>query len=90
MGGSTRAARAAAARLAGDVRPEVVAPAGDPARALLRQVCEGVDALVVGHRDRRPRRRAGVSERVMGNAGCPVWVVPSGAAALVLARRATA
>jgi hypothetical protein len=53
-------------------------------------VSEGVDALVVGHRDRRPRRRAGVFDRVMGNAGCPVWVVPSGAAALVLARRGTA
>jgi nucleotide-binding universal stress UspA family protein len=90
VGGSTRAARVAAERLAGDVQPEVVAPAGDPARALLRQVSEGVDALVVGHRDHRPHRRTGVSDRVMANAGCPVWVVPSGAAALVLARRVSA
>ena len=89
VGGSERAARMAAGRLAGGVEAAVIAPAGDPAHTLLGEAARGVDALVVGHRDRRPRR-AGVSLRVMGGAGCPVWVVPSGAAAVVLRRHAAA
>jgi nucleotide-binding universal stress UspA family protein len=90
VGGSGRTARAAAVRLAGEVRAEVVAPVGDPARALPGQAADGVDALVVGHRVRRPPGRPGVSLRVMGSAGCPVWVVPPAAAGLVLRRRAVA
>jgi len=81
--GSARAARIAAGRLARSVPVEVVALAGDPARALLGQAEAGADAIVVGRRDRRPAQRPGVSARVMGNAGCPVWVVPSTAAGAV-------
>jgi nucleotide-binding universal stress UspA family protein len=85
VGGSERAAGVAAARLADRVAAvEVVALCGDPARALLGQPDAGVDALVVGHRECRPHRQLGVSVRVMGNAGCPVWVVPPSAAAVVL------
>jgi len=90
VGGSTREARVAAGRLAPDLPADAVAPVGDPARALLGQPADGVDALVVGHRDRPAARRSSVSSRVMGSAGCPVWVVPSGAAATVLRRRAAA
>jgi nucleotide-binding universal stress UspA family protein len=88
VGGSRRDAIAAAERLAPDLAVEAVTPAGDPARALLGQAADGVDALVVGHRERRRGQRPGVSLRVMGGAGCPVWVVPSGAAAVVLRSRA--
>jgi len=87
VGGAKRDARAAAERLGADVGVlGVAAPAGDPARTLLGQAARGVDALVVGHRE-RPAGRAGVSVRVMGGAGCPVWVVPPGAAAVLLRRR---
>src|SRR4051794_8901893 len=87
VGGAERDARAAADRLGADVGVlGVAAPAGDPARTLLGQAARGVDALVVGHRE-RPAGRAGVSVRVMGGAGCPVWVVPPGAAAVLLRRR---
>jgi nucleotide-binding universal stress UspA family protein len=88
VGGSRRDAGAAADRLAPDLRAQVVTPVGDPARALLGQAADGVDALVVGHRGRRAARRPGVSARLIGGAGCPVWVVPSGAAAVVLRRGA--
>jgi nucleotide-binding universal stress UspA family protein len=87
-GGSIRAAGIAAARLAGRAEVDVVTPGGDPARALLGQPEAGVDALVVGHRERRPQGRPGVSVSVMGHAGCPVWVVPPSAAAVVLGSRA--
>jgi nucleotide-binding universal stress UspA family protein len=90
VGGPERAARAAARQLADCVPVEVVALRGDPALELLRQAAAGVDALVVGHGARDAERRPGVAARVMGNAGCPVWVVPSSAAAVVIGRHAAA
>jgi nucleotide-binding universal stress UspA family protein len=90
VGGAERAALVAADGLAERVPAHVVALSGDPVRALLGQPGAGVDALVVGHRERRPQGRLGVSVRVMGNAGCPVWVVPASAAAVVLGARTVA
>jgi nucleotide-binding universal stress UspA family protein len=90
VGRPERAARLAAGRLGERVPVEVVALSGDPALELLRQAAAGVDALVIGHRQRHPERGPGVSARVMGNAGCPVWVVPWSAAGVVLGPRVAA
>jgi hypothetical protein len=78
----------AAERLAAGVPADVVTPGGDPVRALLGQAADGVDALVVGHRARPAAQRASLSARLMGSAGCPLWVVPTDASGVVLRRRA--
>ena len=74
------------AALLADVREgvpvEVVDLRGDPALGLLRQHCDGVDALVVGCA--QPQRA--VWSRLLRNATCPVWAVGPCAAAPVATR----
>ncbi|HEV7844822.1 MAG TPA: universal stress protein, partial [Thermoleophilaceae bacterium] len=72
--------RAVVAELEGDVPVEAEALVGDPAKVLV-DFSKGVDLLVVGSRGYGPARAVllgSVSRRVMGEAYCPVLVLPRG------------
>ena len=75
-----QAAQQAAAELTPDVEVEIDAYIGDPADELIR-LSEHLDILVSGSRGYGPFRAVllgGVSRRLVGEAHCPVIVLPRG------------
>jgi nucleotide-binding universal stress UspA family protein len=69
----------AVAELPAELRALAIYEKGDPAKKLLEQAAEGVDALVLGSRGFGPLLRivaGSVSVRVIRKAPCPVLIVP--------------